>query len=347
MQVMASESALSLNRDRSRRQAQPHVLFAEVPGSRYLAMLLLLATSCLSLNCYAQSAAFAANTPAASPSALPTISKQVQEVNLVLTVTNWLGHFVKDLNEGDVRILDNGQPAQRITYFENQTNLPLRVGILVDVSSSVTNRFQFELKSAGAFLRRVLRPSSDLALLVGFNHDIQLLQDFTNSPELLTGQMTRLVPGGETAIYDAVAFACTELAKLNGSQPSRRALILMTDGGDNRSHISLDQAIEAALRSDTIVYVLSTNPDYSLSLREPGEVAMKELAQATGGRLMRAGTNDDVSRAFSKIDRELRNQYAIGYKPPLGQPDGLFHRLVVLGPKRLHIYHRQGYFAAR
>ena len=298
--------------------------------------------------CRAQSAAFAAATrPAPATSALPTISKEVQEVNVLLTATNWLGHFVKDLNESDVRILDNGRPVERITYFQSQTNLPLRVGILMDASASVTYRFKFEQKSAGAFLRHVLRPGSDLALLVNFNEQPHLAQSLTDKHELVTNAMTHFLPGGETAVYDAVAFACTELTKLRDSLPTRRALILITDGDDNHSRLSLQQAVEAALRSETVIYVLSTNPEYSLSLGDAGEKNMKRLAEATGGRLLRAATDDDVSRAFGKIDHELRNQYAIGYTPPSVRPDGLFHRLIVLGPKRLRLFHRQGYYASK
>jgi Ca-activated chloride channel family protein len=295
----------------------------------------------------AQSEAFAANPAPMPKAALPTFTKNVQEVNLVLTVTNWLGHFVKDLSEDDIRILDNNQPAERITYFQTQTNLPLRVGVVIDASASITHRFRFEQKSASAFLKKVLRRGYDSALLVSFNEQAQLVQDPTDDHKILSEAMTRFQPGGETAVYDAVAFSCKELAKLRDANPTRQALILITDGEDNHSRLTLEQAVEAALRSETIVYVLSTNPIYSTDLGEKGDTNMKQLAEATGGRLLRADTEDDVSRAFTKIDRELRNQYAIGYKPPVGRPDGLFHRLVVLGPKRLRMFHRAGYFASR
>jgi len=268
-------------------------------------------------------------------------------VNLVLTVTNWLGHFVEDLNEADIRILDNDEPAERITYFQTQTNLPLRVGIVMDASASVTYRFKFEQRSASVFLKRVLRPGSDSALLVSFNEHAQLVHAATDNYKLLSGSMSTLKPGGETAVYDAVAFGCNELAKMHDGNPARRTLILITDGEDNHSRLSLEQAVESALRTETIVYVLSTNPAYSTDLGEMGDTYMKRLAEATGGRLLRADTEDDFGRAFAKIGRELRNQYAIGYKPPLGRPDGLFHRLIVLGPKRLRMYHRVGYFASK
>jgi VWFA-related protein len=345
MQAMANEAASALN-GASNNQARTKLQSTERSGIRHLPLILALIFCCYGSECRAQAKAFSAATSAMGAPAA-TISKEVQEVGVVLTVTNWLGHFVKDLNETDLRILDNGHPVDKITYFQSQTDLPLRVGIVVDASASITNRYKFEKKAANAFLRRVLNPDRDDAIVVGFNENVQLYRTASRERRFLPEKMTHLTPGGDTAIYDAVAFTCKELAKDRDVQPARRALVLITDGEDNSSHISLQQAIESALRSDTIVYVLSTNPDYSLSLGERGEIAMKQLAEATGGRLLRGDSNDDVNHAFSKLDRELRNQYAIGYKPPLGRPDGLFHRLVVLGPKRLHIYHRQGYFAGR
>lgn len=346
MQVMANAAVIRLARTTIAKRLISLVLSNR--SQKQAARLLLTSALCMcTANSAAQASAFAATRSPVPNATLPTFTKDVQEVNLVLTVTNWLGHFVKDLNQTDIRILDNNQPAQRITYFQTQTNLPLRVGIVLDASASVTYRFKFEQRSASSFLKRVLRRGSDSALLVSFNEDAHLIQPATDDHRILTESMKRFHPGGETAVYDAVAFGCRELAKLRDTNPIRRALILITDGEDNHSRATLQQAVEAALRSETIVYVLSTNPAYSTDLGEMGDTNMRRLAEATGGRLLRADTEDDVTRAFSKIGRELRNQYAIGYKPPLGRPDGLFHRLIVLGPKKLHIYYRLGYFAAK
>lgn len=276
---------------------------------------------------------------------LLTVSKEVQEVNLVLTVTNRRGHFVRDLNESDLSILDNDKPVEKITYFQPQTDLPLRVALVVDTSSSITHRFRFEQKAATAFLRRVLRHDSDLALVIGFNQEVTVAQPATEDMELLSAGLKKLQPEGETALYDAVSVACQELMRVKDNQPSRRAIILITDGEDNQSHIDLQQAVERALRAEAVVYVLSTNPEYSISLAQEGDRSMKHLAEATGGRLLRAESEGDVTSAFSKIAKELRSQYAIGYKPANQGPDGLFHRLIVLGPKKFHLYHRLGYFA--
>jgi Ca-activated chloride channel homolog len=274
-----------------------------------------------------------------------TLRKQVQEVNLLVTVTNKKGEVVDGLGQGDLTILDNDKLPERITYFQSQTDLPLRVAIVVDSSDSVTNRFRFEVEAAGIFLKQILRPGSDMALVEGFNQDVKLVQSLTNNTDLLTRGLSTLHPKGETSIYDAVARACKELSHARDTQPLRRAIILITDGEDNRSHVGLKDAVETALRAETTVYVLSTNPKSETSWAEQADKAMNELSESTGGHLLRADVDKRIAAAFRKLEVELRTQYAIGYTPPSSVPDGLFHRLTVLGPKKLRIYHRQGYFA--
>ncbi len=278
--------------------------------------------------------------------AIPTINRQVQEVGLVLTVTNQKGHFVRNLNESDFNILDNGRAPDHITYFQPQTNLPLRVALVIDTSDSVTYRFTFEKKAAAAFFRHVLHAPADLGSIVGFNQEVHVAQTPTHNTKELDAALKSLHPGGETAVYDAVITAARQMDSIPDVQPVRHAIVLMTDGEDNRSHAKLDQAVESALRSNSVVYVVSTNSaDASVGLALEGDNVMQQLAEATGGRLLHADGDGEVAYAFSKIEKELRSQYAIGYKPPSNAPDGLFHRLIVVGPKKLHIFHRLGYFA--
>jgi Ca-activated chloride channel family protein len=280
------------------------------------------------------------------PSApLPTFSKDVQEVSLVLTVTNKRGRFVRDLDLKDIAILDNDLPPEKVTFFQSETDLPLRVALVVDTSDSITHRFAFEKDAASAFLKKVLRPTSDLGMIVGFNQHVHVAQGASNDPRKLREGLDRLSLGGETAVYEAVKAASQQLAKVRDTQSSRRAIVLITDGEDNRSNIGLQDAINAALHADAVVYVLSTNPELSISLAQEGDKAMRQLAENTGGRLLRAGEDDDVKSAFSKLAQELRSQYAISYKPAIKSPDGLFHHLIVTGPKKLRFYHRLGYFA--
>lgn len=341
MKVMAHSTAgLALRKSGARVIYSRHSSLHEIPW-KVLAIALVVAAYYLP----ATSQALPQDAAALAAGALPTFRSQVDEVNVVFTVTNKHGHFVHNLSENDLAVLDNDHPPEKITYFQSQTDLPLRVALVIDSSDSVTNRFAFERKSALAFLKRVLRPKSDLGLVIGFNQQIHVTQAATANLDLLAHGLRELHPSGETAIYDAVIVACQHLAKVKDAEPSRRVVILITDGEDNRSHIGLQQAVDAALRSETVVYVLSTNPEYSIDLAEQGDKDMKRLSEATGGRLLRASDEDSVSGAFTRLEKELRSQYALGYKPAPGHADGLFHRLTVLGPRKLKIFHRLGYFA--
>lgn len=294
----------------------------------------------------AQSDSLPLSSFAVAAASIPTIDRHVQEVSLILTVTNNRGRFVRNLSESDFNILDNGQMPDRITFFQPQTNLPLRVALTLDTSDSVTYRFKFEQKAAAVFFRHVLHAPADLGSIVAFNQDAHIVQELTHSTKNLDSALRRLHPGGETAVYDAVVMAARQMSAIHDDNPSRHAIILISDGEDNHSHAHFDDAVEAALRSESVVYVVSTNaPEFEFGLASEGDNAMKQLAEATGGRLLHADGEGDVANAFSKIEKELRSQYAIGYKPASNAPDGLFHRLVVVGPKRLHIFHRLGYFA--
>jgi len=281
--------------------------------------------------------------PFGMPSVL-TVSKEVQEVSLILTVVDHRGRFVSNLSRSDFTIWDNGELPKRITYFENQTNLPLRVAVVLDTSDSVGQSIHFEQKAAAMFLKHILRPGCDLALIIGFNDEARLLQEPTSDSGLLSNVIRSLRVGGYTAIYDAVSAASQELGKIKDIQQSRRIVIVITDGADNRSHISLQQTAEVAQRNDSFVYIMSTNPSTSNRLDEQDR-AMKQRDRRTGGNFLRADSEDQIRNAFSKIDKELRSQYAIGYKPANASPNGLFHHLAVFGPKKLHLFHRQGYFA--
>jgi Ca-activated chloride channel family protein len=274
---------------------------------------------------------------------LPIIRAEVQEVNLALTVTNHRGHFVPNLGPSDFTIQDNSEPPERITHFESQSELPLRLAIVIDRSDSVAYAFNDTKRSAAFFLKNILRRTSDLALVTGFNQEVRFAQEPSNDARLLSHAIQTLPSGGDTAIYDAVSAACQQLAKVRDTQTVRRVIILITDGEDNSSHIDLEQAEEVAQRNECAVYVMSINAGIG---REPerADRAMKELSEVTGGNFLRARA-DSLTTPFSNIDKELRSQYLISYKPANLRPDGSFHRLVVSGPKKLRIHHRDGYFA--
>ena len=296
---------------------------------------------------YSEAGALACNFAPFAPVSLPTFPtmvKEVQEVNLTFTVTNQHGHFVSNLVPSDFTIQDNGEPPERITYFENQSELPLRLAIVIDSSDSVGYVFNDEKRSAEAFLSRILRRTSDLALVIGFNHQVRLVHGLANDSKLLSRAVHKLPIGGYTAIYDAVSAASQQLAKVMDRQTVRRAIILITDGEDNSSHISLKQAEEAAQRNECAVLVMSLNVE-SDPTRVESDRAMQELSEVTGGIFLHPRSEVGVSIAFDKIEKELRSQYLISYKPAGGSPDGSYHRLVVAGPAKLQIHHRDGYFA--
>jgi VWFA-related protein len=267
----------------------------------------------------------------------------VQEVNLILTVTDRRKHFVRGLTLSDITIEDNGVPPEQITYFEAQTALPLRVALVIDSSDSVNYYFHSEKYAAQRFLKDTLRSVSDLALVIGFNTHARIVQGATRDHNLLSRAIKYLAVGGETAIYDAVALASRELAAIKDTQPSRRAVILITDGEDNSSKITLQQAAEIAQRTESIIYVLDISEEYLRA--KNAEEAMKQLSEVTGGQYLHAANEDLIGAAFSKIEAGLRTQYAIGYRPAHTTADGSFHRILVLGPKKFRIHHRQGYFA--
>ena len=293
---------------------------------------------------YPQAGALANSVVSSGSSFSPTIRKDVQEVNLTFTVTDHHGHFVRNLAPSDFTIHDNGELPERVTYFEAQSGLPLRLAIVIDSSASVAYAFNDEKQSAAVFLKRILRRDSDLALIIGFNKDVRLVQELTSDKDLLSHSIRKLRSGGETAIYDAVSAASQQLARVRETQPVRRVIILITDGEDNSSHIDLEQAEEVAQRNECAVYVMSINAGIDREL-ERADRAMKELSEVTGGNFLRARADYGLTTAFSKIDKVLRSQYLISYKPANVRPDGSFHRLVVLGPKKLQIHHRHGYFA--
>ncbi len=283
------------------------------------------------------------SNPPEEPAA--TITKTVNEVNVVFTVTDRHGRFVKDLTKRDFSVLDDGKPVEQIRSFHNETDLPLQVGLLVDASNSVRDRFKFEQESAIEFLNQTVRPRYDKAFVVGFDVTPEVTQDFTDNTEALSRGVRLLRPGGGTAMYDALYFACRDkLLKEQQSGPVRRAIILLSDGDDNMSHVTREEAIEMAQRADVIVYTISTNLTGG---GRGGDRVLDRIAEATGGRAFVPFQLNDVANAFVDIQAELRSQYALSYKPVDLRPDGRFHTIEILAQnhKGLRVRSRRGYYA--
>ncbi len=275
-----------------------------------------------------------------------TIHSTVNEVNLIFTVVDKHGRFVRNLNESDFSLLDNRQRPAEVYSFTQQTELPLRVGLLIDASNSIRTRFHFEQDAATAFLLDILRPQVDKAFVIGFDVTPQLMQDYTNNGDLLSTGIHKLEPGGGTALYDAVYSACRDkLLSLHESIEIRKAIILISDGDDNQSHTDLDDAVKMCQRANTLVYAISTN---NSPTRERGDDVLKAMAQATGGRAFYPPRMEDVSNAFRAIQEELRSQYSLVYKPADFKNDGSFRPIYLIAVDRhFKVRVQKGYFAPK
>ena len=276
--------------------------------------------------------------------AITTIKKTVDEVNVVFTVTDKHGRFVKDLKKSDFKVIDDNKPAAQVLAFSSQTDLPLRVGLLIDASNSIRDRFRFEQEAAIEFLNDIIRPKSDRAFVIGFDTTAEITQDFTDRSDLLSHGVRMLRPGGGTALYDALYYACRDkLLKSGGDTAVRRAIILITDGNDNQSRVTREEAIEMAQKAEVIVYTISTNVS---GVKERGDRVLERISDATGGRAFFPFKIQDVADAFSAIQDELRSQYFLAYKPVDFRADGRFRSIdIVADKKNLHIRAKKGYFA--
>ena len=273
-----------------------------------------------------------------------TLHARVNEVNVLFIATDKHGKFVRGLTQKDFSILDDHKPPQAILNFHRETDLPLHLGLLIDVSGSVDSRFDFEQGAATNFLEHTLRPHYDKAFIVGFNSHSQLAQDFTDNVQLLSTGIHRLRDGGGTALYDAIYKACKEkFLKDRPDYPVRKAIIVVSDGEDNQSEVSKVQAIEMAQRAEVIIYAISTD-DSGLVMR--GDKVLEQLAEATGGRAFFPFKMKDVTHSYAAIEDELRSQYVVSYKPADFDADGRYRSIEISSLKKdLQVRARKGYFA--
>ena len=277
-------------------------------------------------------------------SALITLHARVNEVNVLFIATDKHGKFVRDLSQTDFNILDDHKPPQAILNFRRETDLPLHLGLLVDVSGSVDSRFDFEQGAATGFMQHTLRAGFDKAFVMGFNSHSQVAQDYTDDVNLLSAGVHKLHNGGGTALYDAVYRACKEkFLKDRSDHPVRKAIILVSDGEDNQSEITRAQAIEMAQRAEVIIYAISTD-DSGLVMR--GDRVLQQLAEATGGRAFFPFKMKDITHSFAAIEDELRSQYVVSYKPADFDADGRYRSIEISTLKKdLQVRARKGYFA--
>jgi VWFA-related protein len=276
-----------------------------------------------------------------------TFRSRSDEVNVIFTVTDKHNKFIKDLKKDQIKILDNNRPPRQILDFSAETDLPLRVGLLIDASNSIRDRFLFEQDAAIAFLRQIIRPKTDKAFVLAFDEVWDLTQDFTNDLDKLTKGIKVIRPGGGTAMWDAVFYACRDkLMKEKETGPVRRAIILVSDGDDNQSRVLRQEAIEMAQRAGVIVYTISTN--LSNSPGDEGDRSLRMLADATGGQAFFPFKLQDVANAFHDINEELRSQYSVFYKPENFEANGQFRPIQIIAEnKKYKVRAKKGYYVPR
>ena len=276
-----------------------------------------------------------------------TIRQQVNEVDLVFAVTDKHGHFIQDLRQSDFALLDDQKAPERVYSFTRQTNLPLRVGIVIDTSTSIRSRFQFEQQAAIEFLLQTLKPKSDKAFVMGFDVTPDYKQDWTNNLDLLTSGVNALRPAAEPRSLTPSIRACRDklLDASRGQEPVRKAIVLVSDGDDNQSHAYLDDAIKECQRAETIVFTISTNVSPS---RDRGDDTLQKIADATGGRAFFPKRIEEMPTSFQSIQDELRSQYALVYKPADFIANGAFRPIYLFCLDRRYLVSvRKGYFAPK
>jgi VWFA-related protein len=277
----------------------------------------------------------------------PVIRLGVNEVNLIFTVTDRHGRYIPDLRESDFALLDDRKAPARVNSFHQQINLPLRVGIVVDASTSIRSRFQFEQQSATEFLLQIIKARSDRAFVMGFDSTAAIEQDWTNNIDALETGINRMRPGGGTALFDAVYTACRDklLDVSRGQEPVRKAMVLLSDGDDNQSRVHPDEAIKECQRAETLIYAISTNWTPS---RGKGDKVLQQMAEDTGGKVFFPPSVEEVSNSFHDIEEELRSQYALTYTPADFKYDGAFRPIYLFcNDRRYQVRAKKGYFAPR
>ena len=288
-------------------------------------------------------------------------------VNVLVSVRDKRGGLVNTLEKKDFTILEDGKP-QTIKYFAKETDLPLTIGMLVDVSGSQSNLIGIEREAASQFFSQVLG-KKDEAFLISFGEEAELLQDYTNSARLLTdglnhmsgkgGGVSGIHPGPVptisqprgTVLYDAIYLAAAEKLK---SEVGRKVIVVITDGVDMGSRLTLNKAIEAAQKSDAVIYSIEySDPGaygggFGISLGGGGTGTLRKLSEETGGHVYRVDRKMPLSQVFKELQDEMRSQYAIGYTPQNENKDGGYRKLdVKLSQKDLKPQARKGYFASK
>jgi Ca-activated chloride channel homolog len=273
----------------------------------------------------------------------------VDEVGLTFHAADMHGLPINDLRPDELRLLDNGSPPRRILAFYSMQDYPIRAGILMDTSESMDEHVRGNRAIATEYAQRMLRQQTDKAFVVEFGYVSKITQTWTGDPAVLTTAIRGITAGrenplGGTALFDAIFSACFHQFGKTDHAASGNFILLFSDGEDNTSHTSLQEAVDVCQRANTAVYAFRSEPNSSLS---SGPKTLAELARQTGGRVFHAGDSQtEIDSDLRTIEADLRNEYRLVYKPAELKHDGSFHRIVLLGPDRVEsIQVRSGYYA--
>jgi Ca-activated chloride channel homolog len=281
---------------------------------------------------------------AAPPNPAENIKVRVDLVNVLVTVTNKRNRLENGLSKEDFKVLEDNKP-QTIRYFSRETDLPLRIGVLVDTSASIRDRLRFEQEAAIDFLETTLRPGKDLAFVEAFDVQPQTVQDYTDDMDKLSAAIRSLMAGGVTTLFDAIYSACQQkMLVFPPPEPYlRRVMIVISDGEDNQSDHTREEALAMAQHAEVTIYAVSTSEP---GAQTHGDKVLKRLAEQTGGRAFFPFKADETAADFREIARELRSQYSLAYVSTNRAHDGTF-RNITIEPlqKGLQVRARPGYFA--
>jgi Ca-activated chloride channel homolog len=288
-------------------------------------------------------------TRSAPGSGTYVLHSNVNEVAVFFAATDH-GEAVSNLARQDVVIRDAGKPPAVVTNFRNESELPLRLGLVIDTSASITTQFAFEQKAAAKFLNKSLTGKNDLAFVVGFSSAVLLVQDLTGDRASIDRGIDELAAGGGTSLWDAVKFASDKLGSLAEERPVAKILVVISDGEDNSSSATMKEAIESAERQEVIVYTVSTRE--FAGQNNPGafidDRTMRALAARTGGAAFFPGSLGNLDRRLSDLQQVIRSRYLVSYKPAQFEADGSYRTIAVSAQKsghKLRIYARRGYYA--
>jgi len=253
--------------------------------------------------------------------------------------------FVTNLSQGDFAVYENNR-KQEIKNFARETDLPLTIAMLIDTSQSVAPKLKFEQEAAIGFFQSTLR-DNDRAMLVEFDSDVSMLQDFTNDPNKMANQIRKLKAAGGTALYDAIYKTCDEkLIRETG----RKAIVILSDGEDESSTVNLKQATEMALRAEALIFAISVSQGgfFGTGGGKEGDTVLKEMSKETGGRIFFPFKVDELDDAFRQINHELRSQYNIGYLSNNSARDGSYRKIEIkVQEGDLRLNYRKGYYAPK